>query len=220
VLPDIYPGEKPPVAALKLKPLLKKDGYDLVSNSEMGLVQDSNGWIDEGKILTFDIRSSDNKTVDIQSIKNLDHKFINEQIDKARTKLNTGDFDGAITNCYSLLEGILKELLRKQKEVSFKDNQGDIRTLYGTLSRAMNLNPKGENIESYINLILDGLLKQISGLYALANQSSDRHVRKKQPLKHHAKLAVDSTFTVCEFLWGSYEYQSNRKPKKIDISND
>ncbi len=116
-------------------------------------------------------------------------------------------YSGAIASSYTLLEGFLKEVLCRTPTTSFNENEGDIRELYKIAMDALNWNPKGENLESYLKTILFGLKSQVSGLYNLANKASNRHARRYDPARHHAKLAVNATFTLCEFLLDSFEYQ-------------
>lgn len=110
-----------------------------------------------------------------------------------------------------MLEDFLKELLRRTPTTSFNESEGDIRELYRAAMDVLNWNPKGESLESYLKTILQGLKNQVSGLYELANKASDRHSRRYNPARHHAKLAVNATFTLCEFLLDSFEYQQKRK---------
>lgn len=63
-------------------------------------------------------------------------------------------------------------------------------------------------------MILQGLKSQVSGLYELANKASDRHARRYNPARHHAKLAVNAAFTLCEFLLDSLTYQQERITRK------
>ena len=69
-------------------------------------------------------------------------------------------------------------------------------------------------MENYLKAILDGLQKQVGGLFQLANKASDRHARRYNPAKHHAKLAVNAAFTLCEFLLESYECRQALAAKK------
>ena len=137
----------------------------------------------------------------------VDFKALIEPIEKANKKLAAGDYDGAITNCYTLVEELLKKLLRKTADTAYSKNEGDIRKLYKKLSDRLNLNPKGENLESYLQLILRGLQQQIDGLYHLANKAGDRHSKLYKPSKHHAQLAVNVALTLCQFLLESYKYE-------------
>ena len=146
------------------------------------------------------------------SIVSLTSSSIQEHIEKARYKITQKDFAGAITNAYTLVEDFLKAIL-KQVNVPFKEGEGDIRSLYASVSDALNLNPKGENLESHLRTILQGLKSIIAGLYEVANKASDRHARKYNPAEHHAKLAVNSALAVCEFVLDSYEHQQRLKLK-------
>lgn len=200
-------------AASTLSKYLRKDGYQLIPKRIDTLVNETGWGGTHGDFLIFDVQPIGDKTVEASGVAKLNHQFINDQIRKANDKLAKGDYDGAITNCYTLVEELLKELLKKAN-TAFKQDDGDIRNLYKQLSDAMNLNPKGENIESYLKSILEGLRQQISGLFSLANKASDRHARKYKPSRHHAKLAVNVAFTFCEFLLDSFEYQQNNKKQK------
>ncbi|MHB8842902.1 MAG: abortive infection family protein [Candidatus Aquicultor sp.] len=144
------------------------------------------------------------------SIVSLTQESISEHLNKASNKIEKGDHAGAIASAYTLLEGFLKEMLRKT-DTPFNEAEGDIRNLYKLVSVPLNLNPSGDHLENYLKAIIDGLQRQISGLYEVANKASDRHARKYNPARHHAKLAVNAAFTLCEFLLESYEYQGQRK---------
>jgi hypothetical protein len=138
---------------------------------------------------------------------------IAEHLEKARAKVEAGDHSGAIASAYTLVEEFLKELLRKTN-TPFNENEGDTRALYKLVATPLNLDPKGDHLEKYLKSIIDGLQRQIGGLYEVANKASDRHARRYNPAKHHAKLAVNTAFTLCEFLLESYEYQQRREEKR------
>jgi hypothetical protein len=78
----------------------------------------------------------------------------------------------------------------------------------------LNLDPGGESLESYLKAILGGLQSQVGGLYELANKTSDRHARRYNPASHHARLAVNAAFTLCEFLLESLDYQTRKKAER------
>lgn len=147
------------------------------------------------------------------SLVQLTEESIQEHVEKARQKIVSGDAAGAITNAYTLMEHFLKQLLRKA-ETSFNESEGDIRTLYKLAAGPLHLDPKGESLENYLKAILEGLQRQISGLFELANKASDRHARKYNPAPHHAKLAVNAAFTLCEFLLESFEYQQKKNQRR------
>lgn len=150
--------------------------------------------------------------VNAPSLVHLTEESIQEHIEKARQKIVNGDAAGAIANAYTLIEEFLKQLLRKIG-TPFNENEGDIRALYKAVAAPLHLDPKGESLENYLKAILEGLQRQISSLYELANKASDRHARRYNPAPHHARLAVNAAFTLCEFLLESFEYQGNKKQR-------
>lgn len=143
----------------------------------------------------------------------LTESSIQEHIEKARQKILNGDAAGAIASAYTLLEEFLKQLLRKTG-TAFNENEGDIRALYKLAAIPLNLAPKNESLETHLKTILEGLQRQIGGLYEVANKASDRHARRYNPAPHHARLAVNVAFTLCEFLLESYEYQQKREERR------
>jgi hypothetical protein len=147
------------------------------------------------------------------SLVHLTEASIQEHLEKARQKIASGDPAGAIANAYTLVEEFVKQLLRKTG-TAFNDNEGDIRALYKLLAEPLHLAPKNESLESYLKAVLEGLQRQIGGLFELANKASDRHARKYNPASHHARLAVNVAFTLCEFLLESYEYQQKREERR------
>ena len=193
-------------AAEQFNLLLTRDGYRIAKEYR-------GGWMEGDKHVKghpyFTVCKLETATVVPESLIQLTHESINEHIKKSNTKISNGDFAGAITNAYTLVESVLKLLLSKLSEENF-GSKGDIRSLYSELAPLLNLEPKGERLESYLKSILQGLKSQITGLYELANKAADRHDRKYNPSKHHAKLAISSAFCLCEFLIDSLEYQTMR----------
>lgn len=139
----------------------------------------------------------------------LSEASVDEHIQKAREKIEAGDFAGAISSAYTFVEDFLKTLLKKVG-VQHNPDEGDIRSLYALVANPLNLNPGGESLESHLKPIVQGLKGQVAGLFAVANKAGDRHARRYNPARHHATLAVNSAFTVCEFLLGSFEYQRKK----------
>lgn len=150
------------------------------------------------------------------SLVQLTEAFIQEHVEKARQKIASGDPAGAIASAYTLVEEFLKQLLRKTG-TTFNENEGDIRALYKLLAEPLNLAPKTDSLESYLKAILEGLQRQIGGLFEIANKASDRHARRYNPAPHHARLAVNVAFTLCEFLLESHQYQQNRQRQGVAL---
>jgi hypothetical protein len=143
------------------------------------------------------------------SLVQLTEESIQEHVTKALNKIANGDPAGAIASAYTLVEEFLKQLLRKSG-TAFNESEGDIRALYKIIVAPLRLDPKGESLENYLRAILEGLQRQITGLFEVANKASDRHARRYNPAPHHAKLAVNAVFTLCDFLLESFEYQQKR----------
>src|SRR5208283_3589516 len=122
------------------------------------------------------------------SLVKLTEESIHEHVKKARHKIDDGDSAGAIANAYTLVEEFLKKLLRNTG-TAFNESEGDIRALYKLLAAPLNLTPKNDSLETHLKTILEGLQRQIGGLFEVANKASDRHARRYNPAPHHAKLA-------------------------------
>lgn len=205
-------GFDPRIAVEHLNKYLVRDGYLLE-------IPNKYRWMDgdtlvQGAPYVY-VRELMENSVQIGSIAKMRENAVTEQIRKASLRIETGDFAGAIASAYTLVEQILKFLL-KETRTDFKENEGDIRSLYKQLRTPLNLDPGAETIEVPLKPILNGFHKLVEGLYDVSNKASDRHVRKYDPAKHHAKLAVNSALTLCEFLLESYKYQLDQNSNTID----
>lgn len=140
----------------------------------------------------------------------LTHMFIDEQIKKCDKKLGEGDFDGAITNARSLVEAVLSAL-EKEFDPNPPEYDGDLPRLYRRVQKHLNLSPGQESLAECLRQILSGLTSIVSGLATLRNKMSDSHVISYKPLEHHAKLAVNSARTLCNFLFETKAYQMQKK---------
>ena len=171
------------------------------------------GWIQGDKHVEadpyFDVEPLIPATIMPQGLAAISHDAVNEQVSKANRRIATGDFAGAIASSYTLTEHLLKLILR-EADINFSENEGDIRALYRLVREPLNLNPGGEDIAAHLKPILDGFQKLVSGIYELSNKASDRHARRYNPAAHHAKLAVNAAFALCEFLVESRDYQAQR----------
>jgi len=185
---------------------LSRDGYRLV-------IEYGPGWMQGNEYIKgepyFEIRSLGQNIIAPQALASTSHEAIAEQITKANRKIDTGDFAGAIASAYTLVEHLLK-LLLSETRTEFKQDEGDIRSLYKALRTPLGLDPASDAIAGPLKPILDGFQKLVGGLYEIANKASDRHARRYNPAGHHAKLAVNAAFALSEFLVESHEYQKAR----------
>jgi hypothetical protein len=137
------------------------------------------------------------------------HVFIDEQIEKCDRKLVGKDFDGAITNARSLIEAVLKSIEREFDENPPKYD-GNLPKLYKRVQKLLKLSPGQDGLADCLRQILSGLTSVVSGLSTLRNTMSDSHVISYRPSEHHARLAVNASKTLCNFLFDTKEYQKNR----------
>ncbi|WP_138923830.1 abortive infection family protein [Sulfitobacter sp. BSw21498] len=138
----------------------------------------------------------------------LTHPILEERVTKARARIESNDFDGAITICYTVIEGFLKLSLEKQG-VEFKDTEGDIKKLYKALAIASNMD-QSSTTEDSLRPLLNGLSTLVTGFYEIANKSGDRHVARHKPVRRHAVLVVNLTFAFCDFLIDSFSERQIR----------
>lgn len=142
------------------------------------------------------------------------HLFIDEQIKKAETKIQEGDFDGAITNARSLLEAVLTEL-EKALDEEAPQYDGDLIKLYKRVQKLLNLEPGRPDLEGPLKQVLSGLSSIVSGIAGLSNKMGDRHVRSYKPSKHHALLTVNSAKTLANFLFATHQYQKEKAANRV-----
>lgn len=173
------------------------DGYQLTIERGQAKIRDVNG-----SSVQF-LWPYGNGTNDAQA-------FIAEQIEKAEQKVLTGDYDGAITNARSFLEGIMREIELALDTDAPQKYDGDITKLYNRVKKVLNLEPKRPDIDNKLKQVLSGLISIVSGVATIRNNMSDSHVRSYKPSKHHAVLVVNSVKTLANFLYDTKEYQSLR----------
>ena len=186
------------------------DGQNVTMSALLRRMERDGFRYDNGR---FVVAGQNAAMVHAPSLVQLTEESIQEHVEKARQKIANGDSAGAIANTYTLVEEFLKQLLRKTG-TTFNESEGDIRALYKAVCTPLHLDPKGESLENYLKTILEGLQRQISGLFEVANKASDRHARRYNPAPHHARLAVNAAFTLCEFLLESFEYQQKKEQRR------
>ena len=153
--------------------------------------------------------SKDNLFVKTTKQPQITSKFAKEQIRKIDAKIKDKDYDGAITNCRSLLENIFREVYQIKTQKTFEAQ----RTLIGdwkTISRELNLVPENYP-DGFLRQILQGLISIINGISYMRNKMSDSHSISFRPHRHHAVLAHNCTLTVIDFLFDSLTYQQKNK---------
>jgi hypothetical protein len=168
---------------------LNFDGYELKKVGEFYKITDSKGIL-----------------VEPETVTGINHDFIQEQIKKCNDKIEQNDFNGAITNARSLAEAVMIEIIEKHEGKEIK-NDGKIENLYKQVKKILKLTVDPSTMPQTILQIISGLDSIVGGLAGLSNNSGDRHANKFNTKKHHARLAVNSTISLVDFLLESKEYQ-------------
>lgn len=181
---------------LDFNTFLKFDGYELKKIGNLYKITDSKGIL-----------------VKSETVKGIDHAFIQEQLQKCNDKIAQSDFNGAITNARSLAEAVMIEIIEKHEGVEIK-NDGKIDNLYRRVKKILNLTIDRKVMPSTVVQILSGLDSIVGGIAGLSNNSGDRHANKFKTKKHHARLAVNSVMTLVDFLFESRQFQSDKIDKK------
>lgn len=176
---------------------LRYDGYEIVEHKGLPKIRDLEGSAVE---VLHPFEGSDDDG----------HLFIDEQIKKSETKMQEGDYDGAITNARSLVEAVLTTLERQLDDAAPKYD-GDLVKLYRRVQKLLNLTPGRPDIEQPFKQVLSGLVSIVNGLSGLSNRMGDRHVRTYKPSKHHAALVVNTARTLANFLFETQQYQERKK---------
>lgn len=142
------------------------------------------------------------------SVNILSNDSINEQIDKCVSKINNGDYNGAITNSRTLLEEVLLSIEEKITG-NRETNDGDLPKLYKRVRKKINLDPDNSEIDNSLKQITVGIASIVNGFSNVSNNAGDRHATTYKPGKRHALLTVNTTFAICSFLIQTYDYQYN-----------
>lgn len=139
----------------------------------------------------------------------LTFEHILESISKCESRIETGDYSGAVTSAKTLVKGVCKEILHKfsDEEIS---NSIDLPALFTKVRQNLNLDPKDPKLDKALKDVLTGLIKVVNGISEIRNSRGDSHIPKYKIDKHHAVVVVNSAKTVADFLFKTYEYQLDR----------
>jgi hypothetical protein len=135
--------------------------------------------------------------VDVGTIDILSDEFVLDQLRKIDEKLEKGDYDGAISSSRSLVEGVLNAIYLSCKEQDLPKS-GDLKQDYKAVRTLLGLAADGK--DEPVKQLLNSLTSLIDGIDTLSNRMGDRHRRTYKPLRRHAKLVVNCTKTLVDFL--------------------
>lgn len=150
---------------------------------------------------TFSIIPLDNAVeIETPTIRNIDRQYIRDISDRAMQDIVDNNYDSAITKARTLLEEIFCYVIEKKNEEP--PLNGNIRTMYKQTRELYNMHTDRNN-DRRINTLLSGLEKIVSSIAEMRNTNSDAHgvgSRRLNIAEHHARLFVNSSITMAEFI--------------------
>ncbi|MCL2339052.1 MAG: abortive infection family protein [Proteobacteria bacterium] len=136
----------------------------------------------------------------------ISNDYINSAINKANGRIESRDYDGAITIARTLMEEMQSEIIRKMTGNEPDDYKGDLIKLWRKTATLLSL-ATDRDLDDRLKKIISGLYNINEGIAGLRNIAGDAHAKKFSIAPHHAKLAVNSAFIFCQFLCDTYLYQ-------------
>ena len=149
--------------------------------------------------------SVDGVSIEPEQVAIISDEFVHEQLQKIGDKLQNGDFDGSITSSRSLVEAVLGAIYSDFHGEEMPKS-GDLQKDYKMVRDCLGLNPDDQ--DEPIKQLLNALSSIINGIDTISNRMGDRHRRKYKPQRRHAKLVVNSTKTLVDFLIDTYLVKS------------
>jgi hypothetical protein len=147
------------------------------------------------------ITSRSGVVVEAIAINVLSDEFVHEQARKIDEKLQSGDYDGAISSSRSLAEAVLNAIYLNCKGENLPKS-GELKQDYKAVRSMLGLNP--DEKDEPIKQVLNSLTSLIDAIDTLSNRMGDRHRRRYKPQQRHAKLVVNCTRTLVDFLLDTY----------------
>ncbi|WP_298988207.1 abortive infection family protein [uncultured Campylobacter sp.] len=138
-----------------------------------------------------------------------DNRYIQDTWQKALERLS-GDPEGAITSSRTLLESILKYILKDQK-IDFNEKNSSLHDLYKKVSEILDFAPEKYQEESF-KQILGGMSAIISGIGEVRNKAGDGHGRPEdyeKAQKRHAEFLVWNAGGMGMFIFKTYKEKFN-----------
>lgn len=145
-------------------------------------------------------KNNDSLKVNTPSIKTITRKYISDISRRANEDIERGELDSAITKSRTLLEEAFCHAIEIAK--CEPPNNGKIDDLYKQVKQLYSMHTD-KNVDKRINNLLSGLNKIVSAVSDMRNNNSDSHgvgAKRINISKHHARLCVNSSAIVAEFI--------------------
>ncbi len=145
--------------------------------------------------------------VETPSINDITRDYIISVSRRALEDIDQENYDSAITKCRTLLEETFCYVIELKGEEP--SDSGDIGRLYGQVKQLYNMQ-QGPASDRRVNMLLSGFEKILSAIAEMRNIGSDSHgvgQRRISIADHHARLFVNASMTVSEFVLAVAEKQ-------------
>ena len=141
------------------------------------------------------------------AMKIINRKYISDLAGRAMEDVEKCHFDSAITKCRTLLEEVFCYVIEKKGETP--SDSGDIGKLYSQVKDLYQMH-SDKAMDKRINMLLSGLEKILKSITEMRNETSDSHgvgARRINIAEHHARLFVNSSMTMADFILAVGERQ-------------
>ena len=210
VSPEIRREEDAKIVVENINKFISKDGFllkqvDTISNKPIFKIKESSSKI---------ISQSFGNNLDAK--KEISSKFIIEHIDDCKKYIEQNKYYDAISDARSLVESVFEYIL-EEHNVSYDNCNGDLGKLFREIKKVLNF--EAQNLKTKVKdetlqeafIKISGSLEQIvMSIGTISNKMSKRHSRSSESFEHHALLAVNCAYTVCNFVFDSYKYQKSK----------
>ncbi len=146
-------------------------------------------------------------SVETPNLNEITRDYITSVSRRALEDIDNENYDSAITKCRTLLEETFCYVIElKGDEPS---DSGDIGRLYKQVKLLYNMQ-QGPTADRRVNMLLSGFEKILSAIAEMRNIGSDSHgvgQRRINVAGHHARLFVNASMTVSEFVLAVAEKQ-------------
>lgn len=127
---------------------------------------------------------------------------------RAMQDVDNQNYDSALTKSRTLLEEVFCYVIEKKNNVP--SDKGDIGKLYKQVKDLYNMH-NDSNMDKRINTLLSGLEKIVSSITEMRNKAGDSHgvgAKRINIADYHARLYVNSSMTMADFILSVAEKQS------------
>lgn len=149
------------------------------------------------------------------SIKKIDRFYIADICNRSMKDIEEKNYDSAITKSRTLLEEVFCYVIEKKDEKPSEN--GNIIKLYDQVKQLYSMH-QNKDMDKRINGLLSGLEKILFAISDMRNKGSDSHgigSKRIEIDQHHARLFVNSSVAMSEFILAVYENNKSTTINKI-----